>query len=102
MKAGVWPLEDNPLVNAPHIQSELVAEWAHPYSREAAVFPAGVADKYRPTVKRLMMFTATVTCSAPAYRLANTSNLLIRLSSKGASAPFRLLIKCALCVSAEA
>lgn len=39
MKAGVWPLEDNPLVNAPHIQSELVAEWAHPYSREVAVFP---------------------------------------------------------------
>lgn len=39
MKAGVLPLEDNPLVNAPHIQSELVAEWAHPYSREVAVFP---------------------------------------------------------------
>lgn len=39
VKAGVWPLEDNPLVNAPHIQSELVAEWAHPYSREVAVFP---------------------------------------------------------------
>lgn len=34
MKAGVWPLEDNPLVNAPHIQSELVAEWAHPYSQK--------------------------------------------------------------------
>lgn len=29
------------------------AEWAHPYSREVAVFPAGVADKYWPTVKRL-------------------------------------------------
>ena len=53
VKAGVWPLEDNPLVNAPHIQNELVAEWAHPYSREVAVFPAGVADKYWPTVKRL-------------------------------------------------
>ena len=53
VKAGVWPLEDNPLVNAPHIQSELVAEWAHPYSREVAVFPAGMADKYWPTVKRL-------------------------------------------------
>lgn len=34
------------------------------------------------------MFTAIVICSAPAYRLANTSNLLIRLTSKGASAPF--------------
>lgn len=51
--AGEWPLSDNPLVNAPHIQQELVGEWAHPYSRELAVFPAGVADKYWPTVKRL-------------------------------------------------
>ncbi|WP_204360430.1 hypothetical protein, partial [Escherichia coli] len=34
-----------------------------------------------------------VTCSAPAYRLANTSNLLIRLSYKGASAPFSLVNK---------
>ncbi|AFJ45797.1 glycine cleavage system P protein [Shimwellia blattae DSM 4481 = NBRC 105725] len=51
--AGEWPLSDNPLVNAPHIQQELVGEWVHPYSRELAVFPAGVADKYWPTVKRL-------------------------------------------------
>lgn len=36
---------------------------------------------------------ATVTCSAPAYRLATTSNLLIRLFSKGASAPFQLVNK---------
>lgn len=35
----------------------------------------------------------TATCSAPAYRLATTSNLLIRLSSKGASAPFQLVNK---------
>ncbi|MBJ3815877.1 aminomethyl-transferring glycine dehydrogenase [Shimwellia pseudoproteus] len=51
--AGEWPLEDNPLVNAPHIQQELVSEWAHPYSRELAVFPAGISNKYWPTVKRL-------------------------------------------------
>ena len=24
---GEWPLEDNPLVNAPHVQAELVSEW---------------------------------------------------------------------------
>ena len=41
VKAGEWPLEDNPLVNAPHTQGELVGEWNHPYSRELAVFPAG-------------------------------------------------------------
>ncbi|WP_058911973.1 aminomethyl-transferring glycine dehydrogenase [Entomohabitans teleogrylli] len=51
--AGEWPLEDNPLVNAPHTQQELVGEWTHPYSRELAVFPAGSGNKYWPTVKRL-------------------------------------------------
>ncbi|ROR13256.1 aminomethyl-transferring glycine dehydrogenase [Erwinia sp. JUb26] len=51
--AGEWPAEDNPLVNAPHTQMEIVGDWAHPYSRELAVFPAGSANKYWPTVKRL-------------------------------------------------
>lgn len=51
--AGEWPLEDNPLVNAPHTQDEIVAEWAHPYTRELAAFPAGLSNKYWPTVKRL-------------------------------------------------
>lgn len=52
---GEWPLEDNPLVNAPHTQAELVGEWQHPYSLELAVFPvAGVMEnKYWPSVKRL-------------------------------------------------
>lgn len=50
---GEWPLEDNPLVNAPHTQQGLVGEWSHPYSRELAVFPAGSDNKYWPTVKRL-------------------------------------------------
>lgn len=50
---GEWPLEDNPLVNAPHMQNELVSDWNHPYTREVAVFPAGYDNKYWPTVKRL-------------------------------------------------
>ncbi|MCT4715489.1 aminomethyl-transferring glycine dehydrogenase [Enterobacteriaceae bacterium H18W14] len=50
---GEWPLDDNPLVNAPHTQDEIVTEWAHPYTRELAVFPAGHSNKYWPTVKRL-------------------------------------------------
>ena len=50
---GEWPLEDNPLVNAPHVQAELVSEWSHPYTRELAVFPAGSDNKYWPSVKRL-------------------------------------------------
>ncbi|GAB7261250.1 MULTISPECIES: aminomethyl-transferring glycine dehydrogenase [Dickeya] len=51
--AGEWPHDDNPLVNAPHTQTELAADWSHPYSRELAVFPAGQTHKYWPAVKRL-------------------------------------------------
>lgn len=53
VSAGEWPAQDNPLVNAPHTQLEIVGDWSHPYSRELAVFPAGSANKYWPTVKRL-------------------------------------------------
>ncbi|PIJ48994.1 glycine dehydrogenase (aminomethyl-transferring) [Erwinia sp. OLTSP20] len=51
--AGEWPLQDNPLVNAPHTQREIAGEWSHPYSRELAVFPAASENKYWPAVKRL-------------------------------------------------
>ncbi len=52
---GEWPLEDNPLVNAPHVQTELISDWDHAYSREIAVFPTveTKVNKYWPTVKRL-------------------------------------------------
>ena len=52
--AGEWPAGDNPLVNAPHTAAALVGEWDHPYSREEAVFPAGItAAKYWPPVRRI-------------------------------------------------
>ncbi|QAV22194.1 aminomethyl-transferring glycine dehydrogenase [Proteus hauseri] len=52
---GIWPIDDNPLVNAPHTQYELVQEWSHSYSRECAVFPSDAtkSNKYWPAVKRL-------------------------------------------------
>ncbi|MGW4915788.1 aminomethyl-transferring glycine dehydrogenase [Streptomyces albidoflavus] len=52
---GAWPAEDNPLRNAPHTARTLTGDWDHPYSREEAVFPAGVhaADKYWPPVRRI-------------------------------------------------
>ena len=52
---GQWTLEDNPLVNSPHVQTELAGEWPHRYSRELAVFPTAQtkANKYWPAVKRL-------------------------------------------------
>lgn len=40
--SGVWPLADNPLVNAPHTQVDLSSdEWVHPYcARSPASFSA--------------------------------------------------------------
>ena len=54
--AGEWPADDNPLVNAPHTaESAIAGEWAHPYSRERAVYPthALVRNKYWPPVRRV-------------------------------------------------
>ncbi|EPL9571453.1 aminomethyl-transferring glycine dehydrogenase [Providencia rettgeri] len=52
---GIWTLEDNPLVNSPHVQTEMASDWPHAYSRELAVFPTEQtkANKYWPAVKRL-------------------------------------------------
>lgn len=54
--AGVWPVDDNPLRGAPHTAACLVGEWDHPYSRETAVYPRGIAHtraKVWPAVRRI-------------------------------------------------
>jgi glycine dehydrogenase len=62
--AGEWPVDDNPLHNAPHPLVRVVSDtWNHPYSRELAAFPGGtphgplaarpVKDKYWPAVGRI-------------------------------------------------
>ncbi|MFI5526929.1 aminomethyl-transferring glycine dehydrogenase [Kitasatospora sp. NPDC051853] len=53
--SGEWAAEDNPLRNAPHTAATLAGEWEHGYTRQEAVFPAGVnpADKYWPPVSRI-------------------------------------------------
>ncbi len=53
--AGEWPVEDNPLRNAPHTANSVIGEWDHPYSRELAAFPPGTdrASKYWPPVRRI-------------------------------------------------
>jgi glycine dehydrogenase len=53
--AGVWPGDDNPLVNAPHTAECLVGEWSHPYSRELAAYPGPVdrRTKYWAPVRRI-------------------------------------------------
>ncbi|MBT2498883.1 aminomethyl-transferring glycine dehydrogenase [Agromyces sp. ISL-38] len=53
---GVWPADDNPLRNAPHTAESVIAgEWAHPYSREQAVYPVHslVRNKYWAPVRRI-------------------------------------------------
>lgn len=47
--------DDNPLVNAPHTQRDLVGDWNHPYSRETAAFPtpAQWQSKFWPAVNRV-------------------------------------------------
>ncbi|WP_405376193.1 MULTISPECIES: aminomethyl-transferring glycine dehydrogenase [unclassified Microbacterium] len=54
--AGEWPARDNPLVNAPHsAEAVITTEWAHPYSRETAVYPVRtlIRSKYWPPVRRI-------------------------------------------------
>jgi len=56
IEAGEWPLDDNPLANAPHPAEDLLtAEWTHPYSRDAAAYPVPElrGDKYWPPVSRI-------------------------------------------------
>jgi glycine dehydrogenase len=56
VEQGRMDKADNPLKNAPHTAAEVMAEvWAHPYSREQAVFPLPFvkARKYWPPVKRV-------------------------------------------------
>ncbi|EJL7820855.1 aminomethyl-transferring glycine dehydrogenase [Vibrio parahaemolyticus] len=71
VKNGEWPLENNPLVNAPHTQVDLSAEeWDRPYSRELGCFPSKATKswKYWPTVNRVdnVYGDRNLTCSCPS------------------------------------
>ena len=82
--AGLWPAEDNPLVNAPHTAARVTStDWSHPYSRELACYPSalrlrgetshsmaampGVASKYWPPVGRVdqAFGDRNLVCSCP-------------------------------------
>jgi glycine dehydrogenase len=54
--SGEYDAADNPLKNAPHTASMLIAaEWEHPYPRAEAAYPAGGdrRGKYWPPVRRI-------------------------------------------------
>ncbi|MDU6339109.1 MAG: aminomethyl-transferring glycine dehydrogenase subunit GcvPB, partial [Cutibacterium granulosum] len=55
VQAGVWPADDNPLVNAPHPACRLVDAWDHPYSRRLAVYPGVIATRERGTTTGMHM-----------------------------------------------
>ncbi|HVV25066.1 MAG TPA: aminomethyl-transferring glycine dehydrogenase [Pseudonocardiaceae bacterium] len=52
--AGMWPVDDNPLRNAPHTAAAVAGKWNHPYGREEAAFPLGThSPKVWPPVRRI-------------------------------------------------
>ena len=68
---GTWPIEDNPLVNAPHTADDILAdEWSHPYSRRQAAEPNGnrQANKYWAPVGRVdnAFGDRNLICSCPS------------------------------------
>jgi glycine dehydrogenase len=71
VKNGEWPLDNNPLVNAPHTQVDLAeAEWNRPYSRDLGAFPSQATKiwKYWPTVNRVdnVYGDRNLICSCPS------------------------------------
>jgi glycine dehydrogenase len=69
VEKGTWPVDDNPLSNAPHTASSVIGPWNHPYSAELAAFP--VSDlrktKYWPPVRRIdgAFGDRNLVCSCP-------------------------------------
>lgn len=66
---GVWPQDNNPLVNAPHTALNVAGEWDRPYSREEAVFPLPYVreHKFWPSVNRVdeVFGDKNLVCSCP-------------------------------------
>jgi glycine dehydrogenase len=70
VEQGKMPLENNPLVHAPHTTEVLLTEkWDRPYSREQAAYPAPwlKTNKYWPPVSRVdnVYGDRNVMCSCP-------------------------------------
>jgi len=70
VKEGQWPLDNNPLVNAPHTSTDLAEDWDRPYDQQIAVFPKGViaSSKYWPSVNRVdnVYGDRNLICSCPS------------------------------------
>jgi glycine dehydrogenase len=67
---GVWPLNNNPLVNAPHSKADITDDWDRPYSRDDAFFPLPYVldNKFWPSVNRIddVYGDRNLVCSCPS------------------------------------
>ena len=74
--AGVWPVDNSPLRNAPHTAVAIAGEWNKPYDRMTAAFPPGVnpTAKYWPPVRRVdgAYGDRNLVCSCPDPRAFET------------------------------
>ncbi|WP_447556501.1 aminomethyl-transferring glycine dehydrogenase [Vreelandella sp. EE22] len=71
VESGEWPLDNNPLVNAPHTQRDIAdSDWQRPYDRVLGAFPsdAVMAAKYWPAVNRVdnVLGDRQLICSCPS------------------------------------
>ncbi|RUR32642.1 aminomethyl-transferring glycine dehydrogenase [Vreelandella nanhaiensis] len=71
IEQGEWTLENNPLVNAPHTQADIMdSHWDRPYDRQLGAFPseAVAASKYWPAVNRVdnVFGDRQLICSCPS------------------------------------
>ena len=66
---GEWPIDNNPLVNAPHTVADMTEDWDRPYDKTLAVMPKGVipTSKYWPSVNRVdnVHGDRNLVCSCP-------------------------------------
>jgi glycine dehydrogenase len=71
VEAGVWPLDDNPVRNAPHVPGGLLGQtWNHAYDQATAFHPGQHPlweDKYWPPVARVdnVFGDRNLVCSCP-------------------------------------
>ena len=70
VEQGEWPIDNNPLVNAPHTLPDITESWDRPYDHKTAVFPKGVSPcaKYWPVVNRVdnVYGDRNLICSCPS------------------------------------
>ena len=81
VQKGIYPLEDNALVNAPHTLETIVTDnWAHAYGREKATYPLNYlrSNKFWPAVGRLdnAYGDRNLICSCPSVESYSQEELV--------------------------